>query len=196
MYADENELTAKRKSTARVVSLIAALFVIVPLFMQWLRAPGDIDAGMNLWTMSACGEDFDGNQRCESMSNFEIAREMRKAEQGMGVFAYAGIATLALSLLGALALAAAGGLAFKDRFIREPVALTTVALLALCAALVAACVFIGAKPRLPFSVSWPFFVYAGGIVAGLAGAQLLSRAYGNPPDPYWDGIAPEPPDQV
>ena len=25
-----------------------------------------------------CGEDFDGKQRCESKSNFEIAREMRK----------------------------------------------------------------------------------------------------------------------
>ena len=197
MNTDENQLAIKRKSTARILCLISALFVIVPcLGLQWLRAPKRYDAGMNLWEVSACGQDFDGQQQCESTSNFTLAKEMRKAKDGQGVFAYAGIATLILSVVGGLSLAAAGGLAFKDRFIREPVALTTVALLTLCLALFAACIFIGAKPRGPLGVSWPFFMYSAAIVGGIAGAQMLAKAFSQVSDPYWDGIAPEPPDQV
>lgn len=194
MNSDENQLTASRKSTARIMCLVAALMVIVPcLGLHWLRAPKRYDLGMSLWSAEQCIEDYDGNQRCESTSNFTIAKEMRKAKEGQGAFAYAGIATLILSVVGGLALAAAGGLAFKDRFIREPVALTTVALLTLCFALVAACVFVGAKPRGPLGISWPFFVYSVGVVLGIAGAQMLSKAFSHVSDPYWDGIAPEPP---
>lgn len=194
MHADAEQLNASRKSTARMLCVIAALFVIVPcLGLRWLRAPSPMDAGMTLWQVEMCGEDFDGKHKCESMSNFDVAKQMRAAKEGKGAFAYAGLATLILSIAGGLALAAAGGLAFKDKFVREPVALTTVALLILCLALVAACVFIGAKPRGPLGVSWPFFVYAVGVVAGIGGAQLLSKAYSQVSDPYWDGIAPEPP---
>ncbi len=194
MNTDENQLTASRKSTARILCLVAALFVIMPcLGLHWLRAPKQLDMGMSLLSIDMCGEDFDGAQQCKSMSNLKVAKEMRKAKQGQGTFAYAGLATLILSVGAGLALAAAGGLAFKDRFVREPVALTTVALLTLCLALVAACVFIGAKPQGPLGVSWPFFLYSGGVVAGIAGAQMLSRAYSQVIDPYWDGIAPEPP---
>lgn len=193
MNADANQLTASRKSTARVVCLIAALFVIVPcLGLQWIRMPKPYDVGISLWSMEACGEDLDGTQRCVSHSNLEVAKEMRRAKEGQGTFAYAGLATLVLSLVGGLTLAAAGGLAFKDRFIREPVALTTVALMTLCLALVAACVFVGAKPP-RLGVSWPFFVYAAGVVTAIAGAQMLSKAFSQVSDPYWDGISPEPP---
>lgn len=193
MNTDADALTARRKSTARVVSLIAALFVIVPcLGLHWLRAPSRYDVGMSLWAVEACGEDFDGNTKCESQSNFEIAKEMRRAKAGRGAFAYAGLATLILSVAGGLALAAAAGLAFKDRFIREPIALTTLALMLLCLALLAACVFIGAKPQGPLGVSWPFFVYAAGVVTALAGAQMLSKAFSEVRDPYWDGLGPEP----
>lgn len=194
MYADAAQLAASRKKTARVLCLVAALFVIVPcLGLRWLRAPSPIDAGMTLWQVEMCGEDWEGKHQCKSMSNFDVAKEMRAAKEGKGAFAYAGIATLVLSVVGGLTLAAAGALAFKDKFVREPVALTTVALLTLCLALGAACIFVGAKPTGPLSISWPFFVYAVGVVAGIGGAQLLSKAFSEVSDPYWDGIAPEPP---
>ncbi len=197
MNVDETQLTTSRKSTARVVCLVAALFVILPcLGLHWLRAPSRYDLGMSLLAVEACGQDYDGKEQCKSQSNFELAKEMRKEKVGKGVFAYAGVATLILSVIAGLALAAAGGLAFKDRFIREPIALTTVALLALCFALIAACVFVGAKPRGPLGISWPFFLYAAGVVTGIAGAQMLSKAYSQVSDPYWDGIAPEPPGPV
>ncbi len=195
MNTDDNQLTASRKSTARILCLVAALFVVVPcLGLHWLRAPKQLDAGMSLLSMDLCGQDFDGKEQCKSLSNLDISKEMRKEKQGQGAFAYAGLATLILSVVGGLTLAAAGGLAFKDKFVREPIALTTVALLTLCLALVTACVFVGAKPEgLPLGVSWPFFLYSGGVIAGIAGAQMLSKAYSQVIDPYWDGISPEPP---
>ena len=199
MNTDANQLSAKRKSTARVLCLVAAAMVILPCIgLQWLRAPKRYgDMGMSLTSIEACGESFDGEQECKSMSNFEVARMMRKAKEGQGAFAYAGLATLILSVVGGLSLAAAGGLAFKDRFIRKPVALTTIGLITLCLALVTACVFVGAKPPGPLSISWPFFIYAVGVVLAIAGAQMLSKAFNESAvDPYWDGIAPEPPDQV
>lgn len=199
MNADANQLALKRKSTARVLCLIAAAMVILPCIgLHWLRAPKRYgDMGMSLLSVEACGQGFDGEEHCESKSNFEIARVMRKAKEGKGAFAYAGLATLILSIVGGLAIAAAGGLAFKDRFVRKPIALTTVGLLALCFALVTACVFVGAKPSGPLGISWPFFIYAVGVVLAIAGAQMLSKAFSEAAvDPYWDGLAPEPPDQV
>lgn len=196
MNTDDAQLSTKRKATARVVCLIAALFVIAPcLGLQWLRAPHDIDAGMSLLSFEACGRDFDGGERCESRSNFELAKLMRKAKQGEGTFAYAGVATLVLSVAAGLTLAAAGALAFKDRFVRKPIALTTAALLTLCLALLTACVFVGSKPN-TLGVSWPFFMFAGGIVAGIAGAQMLSKAFSQVSDPYWDGTDHQPFDPV
>lgn len=196
MNTDENQLSASRKSTARLLCVIAALCILIPCVgLDWLTAPKRYgDFGMNLLSVDRCGEDFDGHQRCESHSNFEVAKQMREAKAGQGTFAYAALATLILTVAAGAAIGAAGGLAFKDRFVRKPVALTTVAMLALFLSLVAACVFIGSKPtELPLSVSWPFFLYAVGVVLGIAGAQMLSKAFSAPADPYWDGIAPEPP---
>ena len=195
MNTDENQLTAKRKSTARILCLIAAAMVILPCVgLDWMRAPARYgDIGMSLTSMEMCGRDFDGDSKCQTMSNFEVAKMARSSK----AFAYCGIATLVLSVVGGLALAAAGGLAFKDRFIRKPMALTTIALLALCLSLITACIFVGAKPSGPLSISWPFFMYALGVVLAIAGAQMLAKAFSESAvDPYWDGIAPEPPGQA
>jgi hypothetical protein len=232
MDADDDQLAsalaARRRSTARVVCLVAALFILMPcLGLHWLRAPRRVDLGMSLWSLELCGMpddglgDDEGGGGCASMSNFAIASMMRKepdvrfedadgrlgrqlawwmreAKPAQGAFAIAGVVTFALSLIAGLALAAAGGLACKDRFIRKPIALTTVALLALCLALVAACVFVGAKPQgLPLGVSWPFFLYAAGVVVGIAGAQMLAKAFSEATvDPYWDGLVPRTDDEA
>lgn len=190
MNTDADALTLKRKKTARVVCIVAAVLVLVPcLGLKWIKAPHDIPAGVSLLFVSA-GD--------ESMSNLNAVDEINKyatdKDKIIGTYAYAGIATLFFAVIAAGALATAGGLAFKDKFIRTPIPLTTVALLALCISLVSGCVFLGAMPKFAFGggVSWPFFLYGTGIVTGLAGAQMLAKAYSEVRDPYWDGLDQNP----
>jgi|GEM_PF-1777481 len=213
MNADADQLLAKKKTTGSIVCLVAGLLVLISLFLPWMKAAKGVDLSMTLLHMKACGGD-----KCESISNLKMAKmltdqyresterakswtdeehQYRKTPSEPGTsFAYFGIATLVVGLIGALALIAAGGLALKQKFIREPIAVTTVALVALCLALVLGCVFVAVKPgdsdagRL-LGVSWPFFVFGIGVVAGIAGAQMLGKAYGPPEfDPYADPTMP------
>jgi hypothetical protein len=186
MNTDADALTLKRKKTARVVCIVAAVLVLVPcLGLRWMKAARGVDAGVSLVFVSAGGES-ESNLNAVDMIN-QYASDKDKI---FGTFAYAGIATLFFSVIAAGALATAGGMAFKDKFVRTPVPLTTVALLALLAALICGCVFLGAMPRFAFGggVSWPFFLFGTGIVSGLAGAQMLAKAYSEVRDPYWDGL--------
>ena len=193
MNTDADALTIRRKATARVVCLVAAVCVILPcLGFRWLKAPKPYDAGLSLFDASECHRGWEGEQVCESKSNLTIAEGMRKNDVGLGTFAYAGWATFVVSIVSGLSLAAAGGLAFKDRFVREPIALTTVALIGLVLALITACVFIGSKPSMSVGVAWPFFLYGTGVVAGIAGAQMLAKAFSDVRDPYWDGLDQNP----
>lgn len=186
MNADAEALNTRRKKTARVVCIVAAVLVLVPcLGLRWIKAPRNIDAGVGLLFVSAGGE---------SESNLNVVDELNKYASDkhkiIGTFAYAGIATIFFAVIAAGALATAGGLAFKDKFVRTPIPLTTVALLALLLALICGCVFLGAMPRFAFGggVSWPFFLFGAGVVAGLTGAQMLAKAYSEVQDPYWDGL--------
>jgi len=199
MNTDGDDLIRKRKATARVVCIVAAVLVLVPcLGLRWMRAPKPLDAGVSLLFIEACGEDYDGKQTCKSTSNLDAVDEFNKyasdKDKILGTFAFMGIATIFFSLASAASLGAAGVLAFKDKFVRSPVPLTTVALLSLCIALITACVFLGSLPHLPFGggVSWPFFLFGTGIVGGIAGAQMLAKAFSEVRDPYWDGLVPEP----
>lgn len=185
MNSDADDLIRKRKATARVVCIVAAVLVLIPcLGLRWMKAGHGIDAGVSLLFIEA-GD--------ESMSNLDAVDKANKyasdKDKILGTFAYMGIATIFFSVIAAGALATAGAMAFKDKFIRTPVPLTTVALLSLCLALITACVFLGSMPKMPFGggVGWPFFLYGTGIVAGIAGAQLLAKAYSEVRDPYWDG---------
>jgi len=204
MNADADELNKKRKATARIVCIAAAVFVLVPcLGLRWMKATRG-DAGISLLFIEAGNESISNLDAVEK-GNAAIERHNarideyrasgfgddapRKEETILGTFAYAGIATLFFSIVSAGALIAAGVLAFKDKFIRSPVSLTTVALLGLCLALIFGCVFLGSIPQGLFKggVGWPFFMFGTGVVAGLAGAQMLAKAYREVSDPYWDG---------
>jgi hypothetical protein len=190
MNSDADALKLKRKKTARVVCIVAAVLVLVPcLGLRWMKAARGADAGVSLLFVSA-GDESESNLNAVDKIN-EYASDKDKI---IGTYAYAGIATLFFAVIAAGALGAAGGLAFKDRFIRTPIALTTVALLALCLSLVSGCVFLGAMPKFGFGggVSWPFFLYGVGIVTGLTGAQMLAKAYSEVHDPYWDGLDQNP----
>jgi hypothetical protein len=185
MNLDGDDLTKKRKATARVVCLVAAVLVLVPcLGLRWMKAPHGIPAGVSLVFVSV------GDESKSNLDAVDLYNDNRvDSDKILGTFAYAGIATLFFAVVAAAALGAAGGYAFKDKFIRTPIPLTTVALLALCLSLVSGCVFLGSIPNFGFGggVSWPFFVYGTGVVAGIAGAQMLAKAYSEIRDPYWDG---------
>jgi hypothetical protein len=206
MNTDADELNLKRKATARIVCIAAAVFVLFPcLGLRWMRAGGGNDAGISLLFIEAGKQSISNLDAVEKFNasveehNARVDRyrsmdrdlaTISKQETIMGTFAYAGIATIFFAVIGAGALIAAGVLSFKDKFIRSPIPLTTVALLALCLALITGCVFLGATPKnigIGGGVGWPFFVFGAGVVAGLAGAQMLAKAYSEVRDPYWDG---------
>jgi hypothetical protein len=198
MNTDADALATKRKKTARVVCIVAAVLVLVPcLGFRWIKAPRGIDAGVSLLFVSA-GDESESNLNAVDKINDEVERfnefAPSKQDKILGTYAYAGIATLFFAVISAGALATAGGLAFKDKFVRTPIPLTTVALLALCISLICGCVFLGAIPHFGFGggVSWPFFLYGVGVVTGLAGAQMLGKAYSEVHDPYWDGLDQNP----
>lgn len=212
MNTDADALTQKRKKTARVVCIVAAVLVLVPcLGLRWMKAPKGYDAGISLLFVSVGGESESNlnvvdkynegvESYNESVKRFNetvdpyTERVPTSKETILGTFAYAGIATLFFSVISAGALATAGGLAFKDKFVRRPIPLTTVALLGLSVSLVCGCVFLGSIPQgiVPGNVSWPFFLYGAGVVTGLAGAQMLAKAYSEVRDPYWDGLDQNP----
>jgi hypothetical protein len=190
MNTDADALNNQRKKTARIVCIVAAVLVVVPcLGLRWMKAQRGIDAGVSLLFVSA-GEHSESNLNAVD----EINKYATDKDKIIGTYAYAGIATLFFAVLGAGALGAAAYFSFKDKFIRTPMALTTAALLALCLSLVCGCVFLGAMPRFAFGggVSWPFFLYGVGVVAGLTGAQMLAKAYSEVRDPYWDGLDQHP----
>lgn len=194
MNTDSDQLVAKKKQTGSIVCLVAAVLVLVSLFMPWLKSAKlgrDGEVTMSLRTFSIC----EGG-RCESMSNMDLAKLMKEAKQSGTSFPYFGWATLIVGLVGVIALGVAGGMGLKGRFVREPIAITTVALVSLCLALVLGCIFVATKPgdgeygRL-LGVSWPFFVFGIGVVGGIAGAQMLAKAHAPPEyDPYADPTAP------
>jgi hypothetical protein len=189
MNTDADALTLARKKTARVVCLVAAVLVLLPcLGFQWIKGARGARGGVSLVFVS------DGH---ESVSNLNAVDQINEYASDknkiIGTYAYAGIATLFFAVIAAGALAWAGVLAFKDKFIRTPIPLTTVALLALCISLICGCVFLGAMPNLVSGgVSWPFFLYGVGVVTGLYGAQALGKAYSEVHDPYWDGLDQNP----
>jgi hypothetical protein len=190
MNTDAEALKLKRKKTARVVCIVAAVLVLLPcLGFRWIKAPRGIDAGVSLLFVSA-GDESESNLNAVDKIN-EYASDRDKI---IGTYAYAGIATLFFAVVAAGALATAGGLAFKDKFVRTPIPLTTVALLALCISLICGCVFLAAIPHFAFGggVGWPFFLYGVGVVTGLTGAQMLGKAYSEVHDPYWDGLDQNP----
>ena len=211
MNADENELQRKKKQTAAIVCLVAgALIIVAAVIPGWIKSDKRLGMSASLrgfeWCLAGAPDlteqeytPYDGGE-CQHVSNDQFATWIRWQKlDASGVWGTMGWVTLGLSLLTGIGLAAAGGLGLKDRFVRSPVALTSVTLLLCCVALVVAGVFIMTKPgHIPklgplLGLSWPFFVFGTGIIAGIAGSQMLAKAHSDVRDPYWDGIAPEPP---
>ncbi len=200
MYADQSQMIAKKKQTASILAIVAAVLLAVSLFLPWLKSKQSkyVNASMTLLAFKVC--DGSGDQ-CESMSNFKLAKKMKELNEVSPKkegtkFPYFGLITLIVCLGAAAAMRAGGVLGLMGKFVRSPIAITTVGLLAACLGLITGCIFVAVKPggAGAIGVSWPFFVFGTAIVMGVAACQMLAKAFGPPEyDPYADPMAPQPP---
>lgn len=160
---------ASHRLIASALALVAAGGLVVAAFgHRWLCNEQLGDFGFGLLSYQACSDGV-----CASESNFAVVASLRGAS---GAFAPLGIATFALSLLGALGLAASALFALIRRRPRMPILPTTVALLAVIPAILTGCVFVAVKPEAEvLGVGWSFWVFGAGAVAGLAGALMTNR---------------------
>ena len=100
------------------------------------------------------------------------------------MFPIAGVVTFIVLLVAAAGLVVASGVAVAGRRPDLPVSPTTFALLGIMVGLISGCVFVATKPGEvgAVGVSWSFWAFGIGSVAGIAGAQLLARQI-RPSDP-------------
>lgn len=202
MYADQSQMLAKKKQTASILAIVAAVLLAVSLFLPWLKSKDNkhVRASMTLRSLEVCQNQGDGWE-CESRSNFELAKEIKKyneisSKKEGTTFPYFGLITLIICLGAAAAMLAGGVLGLMGKFVRSPIALTTVGLLGACLGLITGCIFVAVKPGGvgAIGVSWPFFVFGTAVVMGVAACQMLAKAFGPPEyDPYADPMAPQPP---
>lgn len=218
MYADQDQMRAQKKKTGGIVCIVAGVVVAISLLLPWLKVSakrGDGSITMSLLSFEACG-----GGRCESQSNWKVAKEIkdgydrqmemyeslrstgedvsdfRPPKKPSTIFPWIGLATLILGVVAVGALVGAGVMALLGKFVTRPIALTSLAMVATGLALVVGCVFLATKPdfeRLRLGVSWPFFLFGAGVVTAIAGVQMTSRAFAPPEyDPYADPMAPPP----
>ena len=77
MYADQSQMLAKKKQTASILAIVAAVLLAVSLFLPWLKSKQSkyVNASMTLLSFKVCSGDGD---ECESMSNFKLAKWLPK----------------------------------------------------------------------------------------------------------------------
>ena len=105
-------------------------------------------------------------------------------EHVSAAFVPTGWATFVLAIVGILGLIISLALTLLGKRPDAPISPCSIALLALMLALICACVFVATKPggNGALGVGIGFWVFGGGAVLGIAGAQLLARAI-RPADP-------------
>jgi hypothetical protein len=133
----------------------------------------------------AAAETADNLRTPEQMRAAEIERLVAmKALEVKSAFATFGWIAFIACLIAGLSLAVAGALVVAKRRVALPIMPTTTALLSIVVALVAGCVFAALKPGPPgyAGVSLAFFVFGGGVIAGLGSSLMLNRLL-RPVDP-------------
>ncbi|MBA3503056.1 MAG: hypothetical protein M4D80_18660 [Myxococcota bacterium] len=162
------------------------LFVYASFSHRWLENVnfGDSRIGFSLIAFEACA-----STKCQTTSTFALIKELkqrtsRREEPPSGVFAPAGVTTMALSLLSVLALGFTAFLGWKKKRLGLKVLPHSIALLSIMGALIAGCLFIAKKPGgyAAVGVGPSFWAFAIACVIGIAGAQVLSK-YIRPIDP-------------
>lgn len=187
--SDEPQPKNHRMIGIALALVAGAALAYAAVSKQWL-ANGNVyeQISFGLRDMSQCGSAF-GEKDCDHYSNSEFVQHMRDfggtAEMNTsGAFAPMGWITLVASLVAALGLLAAAGLAIAGKKPDLPMSPSTLALLGIIVAIITGCVFIATKPGPVGFVGagLSFWVFGGGCVLGIAGAQMLARV-NRPLDP-------------
>jgi hypothetical protein len=138
------------------------------------RAPTD---GFSLLSFEGC---FAGG--CERKWNKEVIDRLNgftANRSGSTMFAAFGIVAFGCLVFAIGALVAGAGLALLGRRLTPPVAPTIVAMIGLIITVLAVIGMAATRPDLgaglTLDVGWAFWLYAGGVIAGLAGALMLDR---------------------
>jgi hypothetical protein len=179
----ENPVRQKQIAVAlAAIAVVALVFGCVS--RRWMAADG-IDAGYGPrgWqcTGDECGP-FEG-----SLGNGRIVDLIQEAYKAYGMsggpsklFPIVGWITVGATAIAVIALILAAVQAWGAGVQTRPISPTTVALLTLLIALIAACIFVATNPfrakgLSQVGVSWPFFVYGAGVVLGITAAQKLIK---------------------
>jgi len=166
-----------------LVSLFAAGCLVVACFShRWLANQHAGDLGYSPLSYQDC------RTTCTTLSNFQVAELTKNSpfseRRTSSAFPIAGLATFGVLLVAAAGLVVAAALAAAHRRPNLPISPTTFALLGLMLGLITGCVFVATRPGDlgGVGVSWSFWAFGIGSVAGIAGAQLLARQI-RPKDP-------------
>lgn len=175
--------TASRetKATAAALAFAAAAALLWASFSaQWAHqlSYGSDTFGLRTWI--SCAED---GTLCETRSIESLGRFAEYS-----VFPTFGwIASFAL-WIAAASLAGSAALMLAGRFVARPIALTTVALVALGVGLISGFVFLATRPPENYGPGPGFFAFAGGELVGIVATILVARI--RPHDPEWDDPQP------
>ena len=62
MYADQSQMLAKKKQTASILAIVAAVLLAVSLFLPWLKSKDNkyVKASMTLRSLEVCQNQGDG----------------------------------------------------------------------------------------------------------------------------------------
>ena len=187
----------KSNDNGRFAALVglaaAACFAFAAISHFWLvNATADVRFGLR------------DNLTCESHvcakeSNAHLVEQIKgmsgnAPDMASDVFAPMGWATTIACALAALGLITAAALALSRYKPSLPISPSTVALLSIMVSLITGCVFVATKPCGPgfVGVGLSFWVFGAGAVAGIAGAQMLSKINRAPdPDLMADAMNPD-----
>ena len=189
VYDDMARPKPPSRSLAITLAVIAAGCLVFAAFTRaWLVNNDQYDQlGFGLRSGYECAT---GHDVCEwDRSNSAIvdalnADAVRDSDHSSNVFPPMGWATLVTSLLAAAGLLGAAAIAASRKRPELVMTPSTIALLGIMIALITGCVFVATKPGPAgwVGVGISFWVFGGGCVMGIAGAQLLAKI-NRPPDP-------------
>jgi hypothetical protein len=176
------ENPAQKKLIATIVAGAAILALALTLFThRWLKAGGDLDAGVGLFGVKICPPDGD----CETMSNKEMIEKYNESADTFGhekkspVWWLAGYATFGMILLSIGALIAAIVLVHNGKFFLGSMAPTSISLLLLFLTLIVGMIFVATNPTkgeaMQLGVGWTFWIFGVGVVGGIVGSQMLNK---------------------
>jgi hypothetical protein len=170
----------RTKILTAVLALISVAALALASFSgRWMMVSADDSSGtFGLRSMEMCFE-----STCETSSNSAFVDAVNQGGgSATSAFAYAGWVCSVALWIAAASLAAAAALMLAGRYVTRPVALTTIALLALAIGLISGVVFVAEKPSRELGPGVACYLFAGGELIGIIATILIART--RPPD--WD----------